>query len=213
MPAQWLYLVVIDCCLVYLLVNQLRSRARIFDLETLVEADAGAATPRGHVSDLSRSPAPRPSTAKPGPGSTEDDHGVKLELAEGSEKPSPLAGEAADTAMPAPLLRDGGPRPVPRAKSWASFASRESAEGGSAGGGGPRRTSWLARGPSLPPRIPSTASSILVTVETSQVCEDGSSAPWDPERQGFVPEEDVREAREPCVLSPHLCIFCVSRVL
>ena len=177
MLSEWIYAVSMATSLLYLLYNALRARRRIQDLE--------AATTRAPA-------APRPIFVGAGRDGDSMELGeksttlpleqVEVEMAESDPASTTLRslgaeqGDAAEL-LPPPSATNDGRRALSPARSWASFAS--SREGSSSSPGG-WRSSWLGRGPA--PKLASPATSIMVTVETSQVCDDGSRTmcePWD----------------------------------
>jgi len=192
LPAQWIYTIAIDVSLLYLLYNQLSSRRRLSDLETVVVLEKGD---NGDALTPHELPLGVPSSAHtalpashftPMHSATHGRTQVKVELpaTSGLEKGGLELGiddDNADAASPtSPTSPQGhgiGLRAGLRKKSWASFASRDSGEGG-----GPAwRLSWPSR--AVPPRMPSAASSVFVTIETSRVCDDGAVGLWDGEEE------------------------------
>ncbi|GAA5930417.1 hypothetical protein JCM3775_004386 [Rhodotorula graminis] len=175
--SEWIYAIAITTSLFYLLYNAVRARRRIPDLE--------AASP-GAVRPVLVGVGPGAGSMDLGEKSTSLPHEqeqVEVEMAESdpsaSELPS-FAREQGDSAaglLPPATASDAGRRPLSPARSWASFASNREGSDSSPGGW---RSSWLGRGAA--PKLASPAASIMVTVETSQVCDDGSRtmcAPWD----------------------------------
>ncbi|GAA5906332.1 hypothetical protein JCM8208_003520 [Rhodotorula glutinis] len=177
MLSEWIYAVAMATSLLYLLHNALRARRRIHDLEA-----AAAHSP----------PTARPILVGAERDGDSMEHGekstmlplgqVEVEMAESDPtSTTPLSlgtdqGDAADL-LPPPMAASDGRRGLSPARSWASFASSKEGSESSPGGW---RSSWLGR--AAAPKLASPAASIMVTVETSQVCDDGSRtmcAPWD----------------------------------
>ncbi|GAA5930439.1 hypothetical protein JCM3775_004392 [Rhodotorula graminis] len=172
MPAQWIYSVAVVVSLFFLIYNQLASRRRLVGLEKGDDSNA-VTPPKLHVT------MPASGRSTPGSSPLDSTRSATRSRSQGEvENPAKdafekhLLGIGDDDGAPAPARppsdADMTRRPTLRKKSWASIASRDSGEGG-----GPAwRLSWPAR--AVPPRMASAAASVFVTVETSQVCDDGA---------------------------------------
>lgn len=175
MPAQWIYTVAVDISLVYLLYNQLSSRRRLSDLDTVIDLgkadDTNAVTPPKFPLDFSATSRSTPRSRLASTRSatrTRTPLEVELSASHGLEKHVLELGSDDDDGAVAPAASPPGVdavrRPELRKKSWA----------------------WPSR--AVPPRVPSAAAAVFVTVETSRVCDGGAVGPWDggePPRSGL----------------------------
>ncbi|GAA5856926.1 hypothetical protein JCM9279_003598 [Rhodotorula babjevae] len=169
MLSEWIYAIALTASLLYLLYNALRARRRINDLEAATARTPPVARPvfvgagrDGESMELGEKSATLPLSQ------------VEVEMAESDPTSTTLPslgtdyGDAAEL-LPPPMTTSDGRRALSPARSWASFASSRENSESSPGGW---RSSWLGRGAA--PKMASPAASIMVTVETSQVCDDGS---------------------------------------
>jgi len=166
MLSQWIYTTAVTVSLAYLLWNALRRRECVADSELAASAGSdivATALPvfvsiGGHRRTKARHA--EASASAPGQGL------VEVGLAGETSSADPVSPDK--VSLPGV---EGKARPRPSQPNRTPAAPVDVAERGksSAGGG---RSGWFGWRRSSPPRQPSTASSVLVTVETSQVCEE-----------------------------------------